>query len=78
MARYQDAIAWIVENDDTEWLKGEAGTAAGQASVTACMVADLFGKTDEQVRSDLIECNRKYRKNLIRSAAQRIRGNHYT
>ena len=77
MARYQDAISWIVENDDTDFLKEETGTGSGRLSLTACMVADLFGKSDKQVRTDLIEAERKYRKKLIRCAAQRIRGDHY-
>lgn len=49
MARYADAIFWIAANDDTQWLDDEqSGT-----SVTAALVADLFSKTDEQVRADI-------------------------
>jgi len=53
MASYRNAIRWIIENDDTEWLDGKAGTAEGQPSVTASLVADLFDKTDAVVRADL-------------------------
>jgi hypothetical protein len=49
MARYRDAIFWIVANDDTDFLDDE-----GSISVTASFAADMFGKTDAQVRADLI------------------------
>jgi hypothetical protein len=48
MARYKDAIQWMVANDDTEWCRN-----GDPLSVTACLVADLFGKDDDQVRKDL-------------------------
>lgn len=51
MARYADAIFWIANNDDTEFLSD----ANGSMSLTACMVVDLFNKTDEQVKADLIK-----------------------
>lgn len=51
MARYKDAIEWITQNDDTEWLRDEEPIL----SVTATLVADLFGKTHEQVINDLWE-----------------------
>lgn len=50
MARYADAIFWLVANDDTEFLDDPNGSL----SVTACLVSDLFSKDDKQVRSDLI------------------------
>lgn len=49
MARYRDAIDWIAREDDTEWL--ENGEDA--PSVTASLVADLFGRTDDEVRADI-------------------------
>jgi len=58
MARYKDAIAWIAANDDTEWLHG------GQISVTATLVADLFGKTDSQVTTDLRAAVARYRASM--------------
>ena len=48
MASYKQAIAWMVDNDDTEWA-----TNGDPGSVTAAIVADLFNKTDEQVRADV-------------------------
>ncbi len=51
---YREALAWIVGNDDTEWLTHEHG----QMSVTAALVADLFDKTDEQVTADLRNARR--------------------
>lgn len=49
MAQYKAAIKWIVDNDDTQWVADEKPIQ----SVTAALVADLFGKTDEQVFSDI-------------------------
>jgi hypothetical protein len=49
MARYKDAIEWIARNDDTEWVNDPNGCE----SVTAALVADLFNKTDEEVRDDI-------------------------
>jgi hypothetical protein len=58
MARYKDAIWWIIRNDDTEFLDdGE-----GQISVTAVFVADLFDKTDDQVLADLRKEKARYEK----------------
>jgi hypothetical protein len=48
MARYQDAIKWMAENDDNEWLLN-----LDPMSVTASMVADLFDKFDYEVALDL-------------------------
>lgn len=47
--RYSLAIEWVCLNDCTEWLRG----AYGSISVTACLVADIYGKTDEQVTADM-------------------------
>lgn len=77
MARYTDAIKWIVTNDDTNWLDGEPGTADGQESVTAALIADLFEKTDIQVRADLIDETRKQQQRRTRMVAQGLRGNNY-
>lgn len=45
---YREAIRWIAENDDTEWVgKGDP------ESVSAALVADLFGVSDERVAKDL-------------------------
>lgn len=51
MARYADAIAWVVANDCTEFLED---SSAG-LSVAASLVADLFGKDSARVRWDLIQ-----------------------
>lgn len=53
MARYKDAIQWMADNDDTDWVEHDADDAAGTESVTASLVADLFDKTADQVRADL-------------------------
>jgi len=48
-SKYLEALVWIAKNDDTNWLDDEYG----RPSVTACMVADLFGKKIERVTADL-------------------------
>lgn len=54
MARYSDAIYWITINDDTQWLDDMNEDRSGASmSVTAALVQDLFGKTEEQVIQDL-------------------------
>lgn len=53
MASYKQAIEWMVENDDTDWVLGDP------QSVTAALVADLFGKSDDQVRKDLFAALKK-------------------
>ena len=51
VASYQHAINWIAENDDTGWLNDtEDGS---NPSVTAALVADLFGRTTDEVAKDL-------------------------
>lgn len=50
MAKYKDAIEWMAENDDTSWINTSGDTIP---SVTACLVADLFGKPIEKVVKDL-------------------------
>lgn len=49
MASYKQAIKWMVDNDDTDWVE------ADPQSVAAALVADLFGRTDLQVRLDIIK-----------------------
>lgn len=51
MARYRDAIFWLVANDDTDFLDDPNGSI----SVTASFAADMFGKPDAEVRADLVK-----------------------
>lgn len=53
---YREAIRWMVDNDDTEWVDVD-----DPGSVTAALVADLFGVSDERVRDDLRRALRKER-----------------
>lgn len=62
MARYADAIRWIAENDDCDWLDSNDGII----SVTASMVSDLFNKSDEEVIKDL-------RREVIKQQGKRLR-----
>jgi uncharacterized protein YidB (DUF937 family) len=52
-AGYREAVQWIADNDDTEWVRNDKDTALGTPSVTACLVADLFGVDEERVRRDI-------------------------
>jgi hypothetical protein len=45
------AIRWIADNDDTEWL----GDEPRHASVTLCLVADIFGRTVDEATDDLVK-----------------------
>lgn len=44
-ASFLRAIAWLAINDDCEWVYDKDWSP----SVAACLVADLFGKTDRHV-----------------------------
>lgn len=50
-ASYKSAITWLVNNDDNEWLRD---ARYGSVSVTAALVADLWGKDDNTVAQDLL------------------------
>lgn len=50
---FRDAIDWMASNDDTEWAIHDAADPEGAISVTGALVADLFGRTDEEVRAAL-------------------------
>jgi hypothetical protein len=49
---YRRALQWIVDNDDTDWLDGDQNDDT-PLSVSASLVADLFGHSDEKVERDL-------------------------
>lgn len=46
---YADAVRWMVLNDDTHWARDEEPII----SVTACLVADIYARTNEEVIADL-------------------------
>ena len=48
-ASYRDAIRWIVDNDDTEWLDEDHGII----NITASLVADLFDVKHDRLIADL-------------------------
>jgi hypothetical protein len=54
-ASYRDGIFWIAANDDTEWVDHDPEVGGGAPSVTACLLADLFGVDTERVRADVIK-----------------------
>lgn len=49
MPTYKEAINWIAENDDTDWLHEPNPIL----SVTASMVADIWKKTESEVIDDI-------------------------
>ncbi len=58
---YRRALLWIVDNDDTEWLEGDHEDST-PLSVTASLVADVFGHSDEKVEKDLRRTLKKARR----------------
>ena len=48
---YKEAIEWLLNNDDMDWIRDEE---YGSPSVAACLVADIYqaGST-EKVTADL-------------------------
>lgn len=69
---YREAIFWLANNDDIEWV-GEDGDDPNDAmrspSVTACLVADLFGVDTERVRVDVRREHRRpaWRRDFVRN-----------
>lgn len=54
MARYKDAIEWIVFNDDTtEIREGDLNEAESIVPVSVVLVADLWGKDVIEVVIDI-------------------------
>ncbi len=49
-AAYRTAIKWLCDNDDNDWLDSPIH---GIPSVAACLVADLFGVSEDRVTRDL-------------------------
>lgn len=54
---YKDAIQWMLDNDDILWLTEHDFEESGEPliSVTACLVADIYGRTNEEVIKDMLE-----------------------
>lgn len=46
---YREALAWMVANDDTSWV----AEPDAPGSVSAALLADIYGKSDDEVRADL-------------------------
>lgn len=55
---FKAAIQWMADNDDTEWV-GETADDDGPISVTAALVADLFGADHARVTESLRRALRK-------------------
>lgn len=48
---YRDALAWMIVNDDTEFLAEPEPEPA--ISVTGALVADIYDRSNEEVIADL-------------------------
>ena len=64
MAKYKDAIKWIVLNDDITFL--DTWDEHPFESVSAALIADLFNKSTEQVVNDMLKEKRRQYKEAIR------------
>ena len=47
---YRNATRWLILNDDCNWLDDEENSAL---PVAASLVADIYGKSDDEIRRDL-------------------------
>lgn len=68
-ASYRDAIRWMACNDDCEWVANHPD----KASVTACLVADLFDLDMGRVIADLRR-ELKRRERALRKAYTALAG----
>lgn len=68
MARYRDAIEFVVHNDDTEFLNDEPC----HISVTGSLIGYLFNKSDEQVVKDLRRAAKARDKALAQQPVQGV------
>ena len=57
---YGTAIAWIVMNDDTEWLDADDGDPV--LSVSASLVAGVFARSDQEIVRDLRAAMKRFGK----------------
>lgn len=55
---YASALMWMLRNDDTSFLDEDTDAS----SVTAAFCADIYRKTDEEVRADLLRLRDKLAK----------------
>lgn len=52
---YRDALMWMLRNDDTAFLDDDEDAS----SVTAAFCADIYGKSDKEVRADLLSLRKR-------------------
>lgn len=46
---YREAVQWLADNDDTDWLDDPDGCF----SVTTALVADIYDRHTDEVAADL-------------------------
>lgn len=62
MARYSDAIEWIAHNDsagDTVGMSLEEAIEEVKFIISVCLVADVWGYTNEKVARDVVLARNK-------------------
>jgi hypothetical protein len=77
-ASYRDAIDWMVFNDDTNWLTPDSILDGADIipSVTASLVADIFGVTTEGVTADLRRRKRHFDRGRVGVRRDLAKGEH--
>lgn len=55
---YYETLGWLLFNDDTEFLNDKEPIV----SVAVCLVADIFGKDQNQIVKDLLALREKRKK----------------
>lgn len=56
---YRETLAWLLDNEDTEWLEHSSENGQGALPISAALAADIFGKTDEALRKDILRLQEK-------------------
>jgi hypothetical protein len=70
---YRDAVRWVILNDDVHWLDGEDESP----SVTACYLADIYGRDTEETVADLRRAKARERRSpgaTIQKSGYRVTG----
>lgn len=66
MASYRQALEWLADMDDCEWVRSKDHDAHGlMLSVSASMVRDLWNKTDDKLLEDLSRVIRRNNNGLM-------------
>lgn len=59
---YMEALQWLLDNDDTEWMTDNNGyddEAWERCSVTGSLIADIYRRSTEELTADLFALKSK-------------------